>query len=101
MWGKVSGEIGGNDMFGVALNRYDKELYIYKVFDDGSKRRIARLYELNNFVHIDVRGNNFKYIPDLENECDFFSANMVGVDLNVLYSDLLEKGTLYINDDIE
>lgn len=88
-------------MFGVEFNRYDKELYIYKVFDDVSKRRIAKLYELNNFVHIDVRGNNFKYIPELENSYDFFSANMVGVDLNVLYSFLLEKGILCINDDMD
>lgn len=86
-------------MFGVALNRYDKELYIYKVFDDGSKRRIAMLYELNNFVHIDVRANNFKYVAELENEYDFFSQSMIGVDLNVLYSDCISNGMKNLGDD--
>lgn len=66
-------------MFGIYFNRYDKELEIYKVFSDESRRKVAVLYEKNDFVHIDVRANNFKYVAELENEYDFFSQNMVGI----------------------
>lgn len=71
-------------MFGIYFNRYDRELELYKIFPDENKRKIAILYERNNFVHIDVRANNFKYVMDLENEFDFWSQNMVGVEVRSL-----------------
>lgn len=86
-------------MFGIYFNRYDKELELYKVFSDGSHRKVAILYEKNDFVHIDVRANNFKYVVELENEYDFFSQSMIGVDLNVLYSDCLNNGMKNLGDD--
>lgn len=86
-------------MFGIYFNRYDKELEIYKVFLDGSRIKVAMLYEKNDFVHIDVRANNFKYVAELENEYDFFSQNMIGVDLNVLYFDCISNGMKNLGDD--
>ena len=71
----------------------------YKIFPDESKRKIAILYEKNNFVHIDVRANNFKYVVDLENEFEFWTQNMVGVDLNVLYADSINRGMENLGDE--
>lgn len=65
---------------------------IYKIFLDGGYRKVAVLYEKNGFVHIDVRANNFKYVAELENEYNFFSQSMIGVGLNVLYSDCISNG---------
>lgn len=86
-------------MFGIYFNKYDKELEVYKVFSHRSCRKIALLYEKNDFIHVNVRANNFKYITELENEYDFFSKNMIGVNLNVLYSDCINSGMKILDSD--
>lgn len=85
-------------MFGVYYNKYDNELEIYKIFSDGSRRKVAILYEKNDFVHVDIRANNFLCVIELENKYGFFSHNMNGVSLNVLYSDCIDKGMKDLGD---
>lgn len=74
----------------VEFNVY--ELTIYKVFGDGSKRAICRVYEDNNFLHLDVRADNWKYLNEMNNTYHMLERDMVGVDLRLLYDELVEHG---------
>ena len=78
----------------IDFNVYEKEITIHKVFGDGSMRAICRVYEAYNFLHLEVRADNWKYLNEMENTYHFLERDMVGVDLRLLYSELVEHGMI-------
>lgn len=83
---------------GIFFDRYEKELHIYKIWDDGSRKKIIRLYEKHNFVHIDLRADNFKYFIGFNETYELMEQNMAGVDLNVIYHDMLDAGMIELEE---
>ena len=73
----------------IDYNYYEKEITIYKVYSDGSMRAICRIYEDRNFLHLDVTGDNWKYLSELTRHYPIFNHDMAGISLNTLYNELV------------
>lgn len=84
--------------YGVFYDWYEKELNVYRLFQDGSRRKILRLYEKNNFVHLDIRANNFQYFMGFNVACELMDSNMAGVNINALYMDMIIRGFMDIDE---
>lgn len=78
--------------YGVYFDKYEMELIIHVVFSDGRSKKICKVYEKNNFLHLDITADKWEYLPKLNNLYHLFESDMFGVNLKVLYSDLLSKG---------
>ena len=78
--------------YGIYYNKYEDEIYIYKIYDDGSRIKIAKLYGKNNYIHLDVTSNNFKHFIAFNEFSKIMERDMSGVNLKLLYNDLLEAG---------
>lgn len=84
--------------YGICFNTYEHEIYIYAIYNDGSRIKIMKFYEKNNYIHLDIVANNFKFFNEFNNISGLTCMNMVGVDLSLLYSDLLESGIQKVNE---
>lgn len=84
--------------YGALLNKYFNELYVYKIFSDGSRKKIITFKEINNFVYMDIRADNFKELYSFDKVASVMNSNMAGVDLNVLYNDFVRLGITEVSE---
>ena len=78
--------------YGIYFDKYESELALYLIFGDEGRKKIFKVKERSMFLHLEVRGDNWKYLYSFDKEFGLLEDNMSGVDLKVLYNDLIEKG---------
>ena len=78
--------------YGIYFNKYENEIYIYKIYDDKSRIKILTLYEKNNYIHLDITANNFKHFIAFNEFTELMEMNMTGVTLKLLYEDMIDAG---------
>ena len=76
----------------VRFDRYENTVVVYVVYKDGSKKDVAKFYMMENFIHMDVTAENFRFVPYIMQAIDITNnTSFCGVTLENLYKYLIGK----------
>lgn len=82
--------------FAVDFDKYHNRLDILLVqpmfFKD-----VCRFYESDNFIHMDIKANNWKYLKELNDTYHLFDTDMSGVTLKTMNDELIRLGMMDVN----
>ena len=82
--------------FAVDFDEYHNRLDILLVqplfFKD-----VCSFYESDNFVRMDIKANNWKYLKELNDAYHLFDTDMAGVTLKNMTDELIRLGMMDVN----
>lgn len=81
----------------IEFNVCKQEIIILKMLPNGTMRDICRVYEENNYLHLDARADGWKYLNELSEAYALFDGDMGGVTLKILYDWLVSRGMMDVN----
>ena len=58
---------------------------------------VCRFYELDNFIHMDIAANNWKYLKELNDTYNLLDPDMGGVTLKIMNDELIRLGMMDVN----
>lgn len=78
-----------NIRYGVWFNTYENEIYVYKIYCDGSKTKIIKFYEKENYIHLDIATNNLSSAVSFIKSKKIAEWDMIGANMTIVYCRLI------------
>lgn len=58
---------------------------------------VCRFYESDNYIHMDIKANNWKYLKELNDTYHLLDTDMAGVTLKIMNNELVRLGMMDVN----